>query len=249
MKSVWAVCMAAARQTVWKLLTIVTAMAAVEIGLFYRLVRQRAPLLDDVIAFGETFTDWIQRTGMLYLFCGAFVLLTAVLLLQGCDYHGGRLGYTLRRLPIGEAAITLLWAAMHVICYAILWAVQVAVIWVCWQIFTRSGFGSGQLMDLFILFYLDDFLHGLLPLAHVVVWVRQFLWVLSMGLGTAWFGLWQRRGKTAIGPAFALVAGLVTFHSGLRGGDELADLTAALFGVMTVYYLGQIWRRAYETED
>jgi len=250
MKTVVAVWMAAARQIVWKLLLIAAAMAAVEIGLFYRVAGRMAAAVrvDSTVVYG--FGAWMDRAWGYEVFVAAFALLTVVLMLQGCDYHGGKLRYTLQRLPLHESTITLLWAALHIACYVILWAVQLAVVFVCWQLYTQNVYGgSAQLLELFIECYLDGFLHGLLPLEHIVVWLRQSLWLLCMGAGTAWYGMQQRRGKYAIGTTFALLVGLWTFGGDVRTANDMAGLMAVLFGAMSVYYIGRIWRRAYEKED
>jgi hypothetical protein len=109
--------------------------------------------------------------------------------------------------------------------------------------------GGGSLLELFVEFYLDEFLHGLLPMEHIVVWLQQILWILCMGTGTAWYGMQQRTGKMAIGPVFAEIVGLLTFRSSLQSGYELAGIMAAIYTLMLACNLGRIWRRAYEKED
>lgn len=250
MKTAIAVWMAAARQIVWKLILIAAALAAVEIGLFYRVAGRMAAAIRVDGYVSDSFGVWLDRARGYEVFVVAFALVTAVLMLQGCDYHGGKLRYTLQRLPLSETAVTLLWAALHIVCYLILWAVQLAVVAVCWRMYTQTAYGgNGQLLELFVECYLDDFLHGLLPLEHVAVWLRQSLWILCMGTGTAWFGMQQRRGKHAFGTTFALLVGLWTFGGDVRTASDMAGLMAVLFGMMAVYFIGRIWRRAYEKED
>ena len=243
MKTVLAVWMAAARQLVWKVLAIAAAMAALELGFFARLMGK---LVQGTVVYAG-FGNWLDAAACFYLFAAAFAVLTVFLLLQGSDRQG-KLGYTLRRLPISESAITLLWAVLHIACYVILWAVQLAVVQVCWRMYTSSIPAKEQLLELFVEFYLDGFLHGLLPMEHVAVWLRQIFWILCMGTGTAWHGMQQRAGKMAIGPVVAEVVGLVTFRGSLRSGAEMAAVTAVAFGIMFIYNVGQIWRRAYEKE-
>ena len=248
MKTVMAVWMAAARQLLWKVLAIAAAMAVMEIGLFYRLVQREAVHIPDGMILNNGFGDWMDNAAAFPVFAAAFAILTVFLLLQGSD-HRGKLGYTFRRLPISESAITLLWAAVHVTCYVVLWAVQLAVVLVCWRLYMMFIPGEAQLLELFVEFYLDEFLHGLLPMEHIVVWLQQILWILCMGTGTAWYGMQQRAGKMAVGPVLAEIVGLLTFRSSLRYGYELAGIMAAIYALMLACNLGRICRRAYEKED
>ena len=245
--SVW---MAAVRQIVWKLLLIILVMAAVELGLLWNNLRQPGSSFDYSHYAGAGYGAWLDAAKWYWIFSAAFLLLTVALALQGADMQGGKLMYTLRRLPISEAAITTQWALVHIASFVIFWMAQLAVVLIGWKIYDSSLYGLAEApaLEMFVEFYLDGFLHGLLPLGCISGWVRQILWVLCMGTGTAWFGLQQRRGTIAFGPAVAAIVGVVTFRANVRFGEEQDVLASIVFGLMLIYNVGRTWRRAYEED-
>lgn len=241
MKVVYSVWQAAARQVVWKLLVILLVMAAVELGLFWYLAEN--PALWEFTAGagqGPGFGAWLDKAGVFWAFFVSVFCLAGVLIHQGSDYSGGRLRYTLQRLPLGEKAVTGLWAVFHGACFVVLWAAQTVVVLLCWRMYCRSWEVAAPALELFVECYLDGFLHGLFPLGEAVRWVRQLLWLLVMSVGTAYFGFRQRRGKTSVGPMAAVTAGLATFRVNLSYGTEWDYIMSGLFGIMLLYFIWQI---------
>lgn len=185
MRRAGAICAVAARQIVWKLLVIVLAMAARELAIFWS---------------AETSASFYQMTKgvqMSLVYRQAMLVLTVLLCWQGTDFRG-KLGYTLARLPDSEAKLTTLWAAVHVAAYVILWAAQVGVVLVLWQLFlTKNPEIAAPRLALLIEFYgaghVDGFLHSLLPMDDWLRWARVLLWYLSLGAATAQYGFVQRR--------------------------------------------------------
>ena len=246
--SVW---MAAARQIVWKLLLIVVIMAALELGLLWYLTRQQAVSFSTGYYVGSGFGAWLDKAGGYPVFSAAFLLLTAALMLQGCDTQGGKLRYTLQRMPVSEASSTAHWALVHISAYIVLWMAQLAVAVIGWNIYNHSlhhAMAEASALELFVEFHLDGFLHSLLPMGCIACWVRQIAWILCMGTGTAWFGVQQRRGKIAIGPAIAAILGIVTFRNHVKTNEEMAELSSLVFIAMLIYNAVQIWRRNYEED-
>lgn len=185
--TVW---MAAARQIIWKLFLVIIVMAAAEII----LIRQYIPAAE--VINGVSFGRRLESAGLRHIYCGAVVALTLILCWQGMDRSGSRTKYTLQRLSVGEPAVTTLWAAFHVGCYVILWAVQILLVLFFWRRYQTWWIGhEAPQLELFVEFYLDGFLHSLLPMADLYRWLRVGSFVLCIGTATAYYGFAQRRGK------------------------------------------------------
>ena len=242
MKSIASVGMAAARQIVWRLLAILALLAAVELGLAAGSFANGAGQAERV-----RFGTCLQQAGVWYVFGAALLALTAVLCIQGSDFAGGRLRYTLRRLPMGEARVSLLWSLVHVGAYVVLWAFQVLVVLVCWRLYCRANGVATPGFEFFVECYLDGFLHSLLPLASWSRWIRNGLWFLALGCSTVVFGYRQRRGTIWPLPAVAAVLGWLFFTQGITGSGTDLALSLVYVGLLAycVYRVG--W--TYEEES
>lgn len=239
MKRVCSVWMVAVRQILWKLLAVMTVMAAAELVLFRRTMP------------GLGFGSWLEASGAPLVFGLAFVAVTVILALQGCDFSGGRLRYTLQRLPLSEPGITTLWAMVHVGAYVLLWAVQIAVMLVCWSWYIKDQTGhTAPQMELLVACYGEGryhFLHGLFPLANGLRWLKTVTGILCLSVGTAHFGFRQRNGKLAF--SLAVVAGLhwLTFRLPISDGSVDVMMVLVYLAFLTAYVV-QLWRWDHEAD-
>ena len=232
MQRVSAVLMAATKTVLWKLLLILILLAGAETVLFWR-------------TYPGGFSYFLVESRLWTVFFLALAALCAVLCLQGCQFSGKPV-YTLRRLPLPEEAVTLLWAAVHAACLVILWAFQLGLVWIFWRLFNRFGPASGQTLELFVNVYGNDFLHGLLPLADGSRHVRNVLWVLSLGFATAAFGYFQRRGRFRVELIFLLAVGIGFFRTGM--GETAADIWISLLSLgMAALTVCSGWEGLHET--
>lgn len=238
MKRIFAIWMTAARTVVWKLLLIMILMTGVQTAVFWQALRSGG------------MTE-IQKGLLRWAFYLALIALCAVLCLQGSERSGGKMLYTLRRLPLREETVTVLWALLHVGCIVILWGCQLAVALGHWALYSRYGAdGGAYTLELFALFYTDGFLHGLLPLADIVRHVRNIFWILSLGFSTASFGYFQRRGRFRMETLLLLAVGLYTFGVDLSNIDlsVLAVGSALVLMGTPVYSVYSMWEVCHETD-
>ena len=143
------------------------------------------------------------------LFKGALVLVTLVLCLPGCSFKS-RTGYTLCRLSVSERATFFHQAVYNVLIYLVLMATQLTVAYGLARYYIAMAPAeciSNQ--TLVLAFYRSEFLHSLLPLEDVGLWVRNGLLLLSLGLAAAEFPYRQRRHKFS-----AVIVGLVLYTIG-----------------------------------
>ena len=180
-----------ARETLWRVLAVLAALCVVQAGVYVALGLEALPLYEAPVA-GENI-PLVMLTPISIVSRAAMLVICWWLLRQGSDSGSW---YTLRRLNVTEQQV---WACQAV--YNILLGL------ICWGVVTGLSFGllgwylgqvpeafrSGQ--SIFLLSYQLPELHGLLPLEDGWVWLRDIVWVLSLGTSLA-TGSWElRRGK------------------------------------------------------
>lgn len=231
-----------ARQTMGKILALLAVMAAAETALFAWALSQEltrdimdnqtcpAPV-EDLFDFAKI--DWVYRI--------AVILLLVLLILSGTELKGGRLGYTLRRLRISEEAAVLWQSGYHMVCLALLWAVQAALalgfcLWYAGT--TDPAYISDQ--SAFLAFYRSGFLHGLLPLANVLRWGYIMISGVALGITSAMFGYHQRHGRKGIAGFVALALTLWTYA--VPAGElGIIGSTSVMLAVVTIWQLFTLW--------
>ncbi len=169
-------------------------------------------------------------------------LLVCQLLLAACFGTGSRYGYTIRRLQVSESQV-LLWSSVcNALCFACVWCVQVMGAIGAAALHAADARYAEGAQGIFVDLYRSDFLHGLLPLADGYLWVRNVVFVLALGVLTAYMQLGLRRKNGGRRLALVVLTGLmllvlpVGFGSGRTAG--LLQSAAALFAAGLCGYLG-----------
>ena len=203
--------MAAARNLWWKLLAILVLLVLVEYGLYCYADRvlQSQSETDILLSFSAI----VEETHLKLVFLTAFLALTACCCLQGSRFSGKNL-YLLQRLPTAEWKVTLLWAVIHLVCFLILWAVQLLMVFVLWKIYLTDYPSAAPGLQLLVFFYDNGFLHAMMPLRDISRWAVLLLYWPCMGWLTASFGFFQRRGQIIAGLLIPL-GGYFVLTSGL----------------------------------
>ena len=163
-------------------------------------------------------------------------------LLAACFGAGSRYGYTLRRLQIPETRV-LLWSGVcNALCFACVWCVQLMASVGTAALHAADARYAEGAQGIFVDFYRSEFLHGLLPLADGYLWVRNVVFVLALGVLTAYMQLGLRRKNGGRRLALVVLTGLmllvlpVGFGSGRTAG--ILQSVAALFAAGICGYLG-----------
>lgn len=220
----------AVRGSLYKVLWILAAAAALETRLFLVSLRRGADSLEQAV----------EQSGAAYGMALAFLAVTVFLWRTGCEY-GSRQGYTLRRLMVSETAVFAGQAVYNVLCYLAVWALQAGLTLLFCRLYVLNADPasvSGQ--TVFLAYYRSSFLHSLLPLEEYSVWIRNVCLVLGLGIGGAYFPFRQRRGELGLAPVFLAAAVLLFFCRDL--GDMGADVFFALVSmVLAGYEISQIW--------
>lgn len=138
-----------------------------------------------------------EQSFALWLFRIALLVLTIFLCLTGYE-TSSKQGYTLKRLSISEKQVFVLQAFYNTLCYFLLWSIQLLFVFILGFYFVKNApaeYVTNQTM--FLAFYRSDFLHALLPFEDILIWLKNILLFLSLGICSAGFTMAQRRGKRA----------------------------------------------------
>ena len=210
MKKHVSVFMLMARSSIYKVISVLFLMAVVEYGLFYERMK--------VWAVGDTYNleFMIDGSRILWVFGIAFLLITIFLCQTGCGFSS-KTGYTLCRLSISERMVFVWQSIYNVMCYSLLWLVQILVVFgICNLYVTMAPEGYVTNQTIFLAFYRNDFLHSLLPMEDAGFWIKNVLTILSMGICSAHYPMAQRRGKK-IQEVMRLTACVFVFFVGELG--------------------------------
>lgn len=183
------------RSSFYKICGLLGIMIVVESMLFNRRLGMAAMDVSYGGMIGYGLETLIERSWLSWIFGATFILISVVLCYAGCEY-GSRQGYTLRRLLITEKTIFWIQALYNCCCYVILWAIQIIVLGVFCLLYMKkidAALLSNQ--TIFLAFYRSEFLHSLMPLEEVNVWISNMILVMGLGISAAGFPYKQRRKK------------------------------------------------------
>ena len=182
------------RSTLYKFLLLALVMAAVQTVLFAFAIRSAEGL------FGLNTIILGTYPGIVFAAC--FLLLCALLCLTGCDFSS-KSGYTLSRLRISRQMVFLWQSVSNASFMFLLWAAQVGITLAFCGIYVIH---HPQQQAAMLVFYSNDFLHSLLPLAESDILVRNIALLFALAVTTACFPVRIRRGER---PVAAIIVALV----------------------------------------
>ena len=214
----------AARHTIYKVLVITAAAAALVGFLMVRLplIGNQIGVTGDGQPILQPYTlEQIPSRSLAPLACLAgFLAILAVLSLNGCGF-GVKSDYTMRRLRLEESRQSLLWAAYYTVCVLFYWAVMAAVCY--WAMGRRVallaadptyGYIAGPQSRL-LAFYSSPFLHHLLPLQDLAVWAEDVFLAVLCGTTAMLFSRRQRKGHLTILPLSMAAMTASSFFGGM----------------------------------
>jgi len=186
MKGYLSVLMLFVRSTFYRFLLIVFAMAVVESIFFTIAIRSVEGY------FGLDTVLIATRPQIVFAVC--FLLLCALMCLTGCGF-GSKQGYTLSRLRVSNRTVFLCQAVNNAGLLFLFWAAQVGVILVFCGIYASL---HPQPQATMLVFYSNNFLHSLFPLAEKGHLVCNAVLLIVLALTSACFPIHVRRGTRPI---------------------------------------------------
>ena len=249
MKRVWTALGPAARLTVWKVLAISLACAAGQWAVFRSLLlgwelEPYGPEGELIYPLLETVADAARLN---WIFGAGLLLVCAALVLPGLD-RGAKTGYTLRRLAVGERALTLAWGGQNALLLLIFWGSQAgAALLLARQYMATLGAEISGAQTLFLAFSRAPYLHALLPLWDWPLLLRNLVACAALGLSAAALPFHWRHGRKSwvLFPLAVLAAWC--FPCGM---DAAVGSTFALiiYGSALALTAANVWRGSWDED-
>ena len=233
-----------ARSSVFKVLGILLLMCVAE-AVFFCIELQRALEAYEVVGHGMASLEQIfMRAATNVYFRLALLLITVAVCLPGCAFRSNT-GYTLCRLSVSEKAAFLHQAACNTLMYLMLIAVQLVIAFGLSRYYVSAVPAeciSNQTLTL--AFYRNEFLHSLLPLEDVGLWIRNGLLVISLGLAAAEFPYNQRRRKFSPTVMALCVYTIVFFDQGIGRLSQVITTS-----IVALWVMGEVLYRLTRHEE
>ena len=211
MKKYVSVLSIAVRGSIYKLIGIVLGMGILETGLFVRAIAagKKLDLEQMTAADMQGFEHMIDASYIAFVFGIAFMLCYIVLLKAVGDTKGSETDYFYNRLSVGIVPRYVMWCLYGIVCMSMFAAVQIGIVYGLGQLYVhtvQSELVSPQMY--FLAFYRNDFLHGLLPMANIGKWIRNFVLFLVLGTEIANYGMTHKQNVAVLSVALMVVASL-----------------------------------------
>lgn len=223
-----------ARSSIFKVLLILLSMSIIEIAAFYFELQDA---IESYLSLGSnglqmvSLEKIIDRSAINVYFRIALTLTTVVLCLPGCSFKSNT-SYTLRRLSVSERATFASQASYNIFAYTILFAVQISVAFALSRYYVISAPAECvSVQTITLAFFRNEFLHSLLPLDEIGLWIRNILFIITLGLTAAEFSYKQRRKKFSA-TAIAIVMYIVVFFD--RGIGDISHLVVTVIVVSII---------------
>lgn len=221
-----------AHHSIYKVMLLLLVMVGAEIGIFFRFVHRNP---------GTGFSLALELNHTFWIFSAALLLVTLILTRTGKTFVTGG-NYTVQRLSISEKTFFYWMALYHSICFLLVWAVQLAVIFFLGQYYYSQI--DGTLLNsqkLLLAFYSDNFLHSLLPLEDIIVWYANAAAVAALGCTTAYFPFLIREHRFPGAASFILSMTILFFcrENGvfmLNAGMIFFSILAILSTLYNLYF-------------
>lgn len=187
-----------------------------------------------------------EEAHLMVFFAAAMILLAVILAFVGRSTTGHQ-EYTWNRLSITPKSIFLWQTVYNCGCFLLLWFVQAALAFgLCLYYIKTAETGAVTHQSLFLAFYREPFLHGLIPLQHTWYWVRNVLLFCSLGFAAAYDVYCSRRGKNRMWTWWTILClGLVKFKVDLNmnGTDGMQGLIYAGIVIWMIFVILRIGER------
>lgn len=226
------------KNSFYKVLGVLLLMAAVEGTLFYFIGQW---MINQQLA-GElrvvTLELIVEKARWKLVFIIVFTLVYFLLLYSG-KAKGSHPEYTLYRLNLTPRSV-FLWQVVYCIgCFFLVWVVQAAVAAGLGIYFVETAAPSLVTnQSLFLAFYRNNFLHSLIPLENVYGWIINLLFIIMLGILTAYEAGYARKATDHMLAAYGVfLIGSNWFSRPGLGTMVLAIIIFAVVVGMAVYYV------------
>lgn len=240
------------RCSIYRICATLALLAVTELALFWWRLSDALRWYEQDIGVADSFSRFeylIDRSHISWCLVVAFVTVTALLCLTGTETKS-RISYTLDRLSVSSRSIWWLQFSYNAFVYLLLLAAQLALLLTMSHIY--NALIPAELLNpqgTLMAFYLNDFLHSLLPLADIPLWGRNLFIIVSLSAVSSHFPMEQRIKKhLPIAPA-ALVLFIIVFFSVPRSGVFNILVVCSVCLLLTVTAMRRALKREVSYEN
>ncbi len=228
------------RSSIYKICLILLGMTALQLGSFYRVLKQ---VMEGTYRNGQYFIGFEAalsdiRIGAVFGLSLFGVML--VLVWTFSERGKGKTKYLLKRLRVGRGRIFALQSAYCVLCLWMVMALQVILVVVMYRMYVHFLAGDRVPQALLLAFYRDSFLHGILPLSDVFRTVKLIGLLALWGISAVYLGQSGVFSKYHIGLGFLTYLVIFSMIVMCVGVEllwlEILLLIAASIALMIVIY-------------
>ena len=232
-----------ARSSIYKVLLVLLLMALAETTAFlfqFQGELENYYALLEQVTHGNAEVAYLARPEQLLgngyvsaVFAVAVMAVSVTLCLPGCEF-GAKTSYTLKRLQVSERACFFWQVLCSLMLYLLVYAVQIAVIFGLAKYYINhvpANLVGNQ--SVFLMFYRSEFLHSLLPLADIRIWVRNLFLLFGLAFAAAGFSYQQRRKKKPMALWLMLVCSWFFFSQEIAGFSNVMFLSLTSLMVIT----------------
>ena len=247
-----------ASRTIWRVLAIILMTAAVQTALFAAVPQEMSETTQywydgwqtQTVTWNPTLAETFEEAHTGLVAAVGFVAMCFILCMKTSGY-GTAVRYTVSRLRVREEALNLWWALYFTACAVLFWMSQILVMQLLCRLFMwRADPADVNGQTVSIAWYVNTYLHNLMPGRDMGRWVRNILLAPMVGTALAAFSMVQRRRQGISFLAIGAVAlTVVCFCMKLDDGFAYAVsvLVLFLFGMALAKLLAVY--RADETEE
>ena len=240
-----------ARHSFYKIIALMTLSGIVQYLLFQK---ELTALLNSDISSLTGYRD-IERVISLSAINIVFaVTVAAVIFLLSVTAvaFGSECNYTVNRLSVSESVYFTLQSFYNFLVLIFILGFEIVLTYIFTQKYIESAnvcFVSNQ--SVFLAYYRNEFLHSILPLSDILIWIRNAMQIFTLSLAASFFSYKQRRGKRSIAVIFLTIFSII-WNSGNVGGDLTVIITYILCVCMSAYiivYVKNGWGEQNEYVD
>lgn len=232
MKQYFSIFALSARATLAKLIGIIILMGIVEVGMFYNVIRQNS--------YGILLENLMEDSLVIIPFGTGFVLYYVVLINSFNGKHASKAAMTTTRLGIKESSVCWTMAVYNMCMLIVFLAAQLGIVLILCQLYLNSHLAGDYQHTVFIAFYRNGMMHGLLPLEDYWTYVENIIYIVSLGICASYAARQERHGQRDISAVIA--AGIVAlsfcsrtnYYSNFNYG-----LVVIVFAAYAAYYISK----------
>ena len=239
-----------ARSSIYKILLIIAAMATVQTSLFLTAFNKQMTAYESGVGL-PALEQVLDYSDFYLIFIVGFVAISVLLCLTGTSFSS-KTGYTLDRLSVSERAVFFCQAIYNLLVFIILWTAELALCFGLSIYFIKNAPAEAvSNQTIFLAFYRDSFLHTLLPLSEVLLWIRNIFLLIALTIATAEYPYKQRRKKLGLSAMAMIIFTVVFFKAGAIADtfNSFLVIVVAVINVIEMCYNFFSEDNGYEGEN